>query len=113
MRTYEEDWDTPEFKKSNRIAFRFRKQDYSTPRPSIEDIPKFDDALAEGFKAFYELLLTKADAKRFWDSVTVQGNPAKPETLLQLTKDLYADIQGVTGPDGEEDPKESKSSGSD
>lgn len=109
--TFEEDYDSEEFRKSNTIEFRLRSEVFKVRRLTMQEL---DDLAEQGddktgtltttFQKWFSARLTPSDFDRFWRLVNDTDNPVRPKTLVEIINSVNAELQGVG--DDEETPKD-------
>ena len=95
--TYEDDFESDEFKAKNAISFVLRKSTFNIVRLTMEELQNIS---AEGTTEFvledwFKRRLSASDFKRFWKIVNDKENPVHIKTVTKIIKDMETELQGL------------------
>lgn len=110
--TFEEDYESNEFKARNVVQFSLRDQNFKVARLTMQQLQDAATEAAENPKRtttledWFKRRLAPKDFDRFWKLVNTKGNPVRIGTLTNIINAVERELQGLGAEDDEDAPKE-------
>lgn len=108
--TFEEDYDSDDFKASNKVSFDLRKQVFTVTRRTMAQLQADAEEARNNpnrmttFEDWFKSHLSDKDFERFWKVVNTENNPVRFATLKKIIAAVEAELNAVG--DDEDTPKD-------